>query len=548
MQATMAAPKVVTKIAANPLLASRQNSNRPLNVAAYCRVSTDDEDQLNSYNAQVAYYREKIMKNPKWRFVDIYADEGITGTLARKRDDFLRMIADCEKGKIDLILTKSVSRYARNVVDSLSYIRKLKAMGIGIFFEEQNINSLTEESETYIGIYSVIAQSESENISGNVKWGIHKRMQNGTYACRFNLLGYRRDEITKEPYIVPEEAAIVRKVFDMFLEGYTTTQIKSYLESNSILTRQGKAEWSREVIHSMLKNEKYVGDVVYQKTFRTDPISKHVIVNRGQKDKFLISNNHPAIIDRDTFMRVQTELARRSNKKKTSDLATTELGKYSGKYALSEIMYCGDCGSPYKRKTWSQKGYEKRIYWRCQNRIEHGDKYCKKSKGIEEKVLHEAICRALQKGVGISKEAYSLIKANLKYAITGAESAFDVFSIEQCIMQKQTDATELVKLSMKSGGNSEKYEAEIARIYSEIMVLRQQLKQAQQNMQDNIKANDDVCRAIKWLDENNIVFSEYDDKVVRRLVDTVKVNSNDTITVYLKGGIEINEPIYEGKA
>ena len=543
----MATPKVVTKIAANPLLASRNNPNRPLNVAAYCRVSTDAEDQLNSYNAQMSYYREKIMSNPKWRFVDIYADEGITGTLARKRDDFLRMIGDCEKGKIDLILTKSVSRYARNVVDSLSYLRKLKAMGIGIFFEEQNINSLTEESETYIGIYSVIAQSESENISGNVKWGIHKRMQNGTYACRFNLLGYRRDEKTKEPYIVPEEAETVRKIFDMFLEGYTTTQIKAYLESNGMLTRQGKLEWNREVIHAMLKNEKYVGDVIYQKTFRTDPISKHVIVNRGQKDKYLISNNHPAIIDRETFMRVQTELARRSNKKKTSDLATTGLGKYSGKYALSEIMYCGDCGSPYKRKTWSQKGYEKKIYWRCQNRIEHGEKYCKKSKGIEEKVLHEAICRALQKGVGTSKEAYSLIKANLQYAFTGAERAFDVFSIEQCITQKQNDATELVKLSMKSGANSEKYEAEIARIYSEIMVLRQQLKQAQQNMQDNIKANDDVCRAIKWLDEHNIVFSEYDDKVVRRLVDTIKVNSDDTITVYLKGGIEITEAVYESK-
>ena len=540
----MTAPKVVTKIAANPLLAARNNPNRPLNVAAYCRVSTDDEDQLNSYNAQMSYYREKIMSNPKWRFVDIYADEGITGTLARKRDDFLRMIEDCEKGKIDLILTKSVSRYARNVVDSLSYLRRLKAMGIGIFFEEQNINSLTEESETYIGIYSVIAQSESENISGNVKWGIHKRMQNGTYACRFNLLGYRRDEKTKEPYIVAEEADIVRKIFDLFLDGASLGQIKDYLEVNGVKTRQGKAEWKRDVIYGMLKNEKYAGDVIYQKTYRTDPISKHVIVNRGQKEKYLVSNNHPAIIDRDTFMRVQTELSRRNSKCKTSDLTTTELGKYSGKYALTEIMYCGECGSPYKRKTWSQKGCEKKIYWRCQNRIEHGNKFCKKSKGIEESALHETICKALQNGIGTSKEAYSLIKANLKYAITGAEKAFDVFSIEQCISQKQSDATELVKLNMKSGGNSEKYETEIARIYSEIMVLRQQLKQAQQNMQDDIRANEDVCRAIKWLEEHDIVFTEYDDKVVRRLVDTIKVNSDETITVYLKGGIEITEPIY----
>ncbi len=225
MQTIMTNPKVVTKIAANPLLAVRNNPNKLLNVAAYCRVSTDSEDQINSYNAQMKYYREKILSNPKWRFVDIYADEGISGTLARKRDNFLRMIKDCEKGKIDLILTKSVSRYARNVVDSLSYLRKLKAMGIGIFFEEQNINSLTEESETYIGIYSVIAQSESENISGNVKWGIHKRMQNGTYACRFNLFGYRRDNVTKEPYIVPEEAEIVRRMFNEYLDGARILQL-----------------------------------------------------------------------------------------------------------------------------------------------------------------------------------------------------------------------------------------------------------------------------------------------------------------------------------
>ena len=202
--------KIVTKIAANPALSKRNDPNRILKVAAYCRVSTDDEDQLNSYRTQKSYYTELIKKNPKWRFAGIYADEGITGTMAKKRDDFMRMIEDCEKGKIDLILIKSVSRYARNIVDCISYIRKLKALGIGIYFEEQNINSLTEDSEVYIGIYGVMAQSESENISANVKWGINKRMQNGTYACRFNLLGYRRDKVTREIQIVPEEAETVK--------------------------------------------------------------------------------------------------------------------------------------------------------------------------------------------------------------------------------------------------------------------------------------------------------------------------------------------------
>lgn len=540
---TATLPKIVTKIAANPALAAKKNPNRPLNVAAYCRVSTDDEDQINSYNAQVAYYREKIMQNPKWRFVDIYADEGITGTLANKRDDFMRMIKDCEKGKIDLILTKSVSRYARNVVDSLSYIRKLKAMGIGIFFEEQNINSLTEESETYIGIYSVIAQSESENISANVSWEIHKRMQNGTYACRFNLLGYRRSEETGEPYIIPEEAEIVRKIFNMYLDGASVVQIKAFLEGNGIKTRQGKDKWSTDTVKKMLRNEKYAGDVIYQKTFRADPISKRTVINRGEKEKYLVSNNHPAIIDRDTFMQVQSEIARRSGKQKTSDKASTELGKYSGKYALSEILVCGDCGSPYKRRMWTKAGYERKVYWRCLNRIEHGKKYCKHSKGVEEKLLQETICRALQRGMEESREAYALIEANLTYAISGAESSFDVFSLEQHIAGKQSEASDLVKLSMKSGANAEKYEAEIAKLYSEIKALREQLKQAQEIMQKNTQANEDVARSMRWLQENDAAFSEYDDVVVRRLVDTIKVNSDDSITVVLKGGISITEQL-----
>ena len=298
---------------------------------AYCRVSTDAEDQINSYRAQVSYYTEHISQNPKWRFVEVYADEGITGTMVKKRDGFLKMIRDCEKGKIDMILTKSVSRFARNIVDSISYIRKLKAMGIGIYFEEQNIDSLKEDSETYIGIYSVMAQSESENISANISWGIRKRMQNGTYACRFNMLGYRKENGETEPRIIPEEAEVVRNIFKMYDEGHSLDQIKAYLESKSIKTPTGKPVWSKENIRKMLTNEKYVGDVIYQKTYRTDCISKHTKINRGERTKYLVSNNHPAIVDRDLFNAVQAELVRRSSKRKTSDKTLKEtLYRFNG--------------------------------------------------------------------------------------------------------------------------------------------------------------------------------------------------------------------------
>ena len=203
--------KMVTKIAANPLVSKQNNENAILNVAAYCRVSTDSEEQLDSYKAQMEYYTDAIAKNPKWRFVGIYADEGITGLQAKKRDQFLKMIRDCERGKIDLILTKSVARFARNTVDSLKYVRKLREKGIGVYFEEQSLNSLKADSEVFIGIHSVFAQSESETISANVKWGIRQRMQSGTFAFRYNLLGYKKGD-DGEPEIVPEEAEIIKTI------------------------------------------------------------------------------------------------------------------------------------------------------------------------------------------------------------------------------------------------------------------------------------------------------------------------------------------------
>ena len=206
--------KTITRIEANPALTSRACEYRKLRVAAYCRVSTDEEDQLNSLDTQVKYYTGKIAENPNWMLAGIYADEGITGTRADKREKFLKLMRDCEKGKVDMILTKSTARFARNTVDSLSWIRKLRAMGIGVYFEEQNLDSLKEENETLIGFFSVMAQSESESISANVKWGIQKRMKNGTYSLRFKMLGYRKDE-DGNPYIIVEEAEIVKMLFQM---------------------------------------------------------------------------------------------------------------------------------------------------------------------------------------------------------------------------------------------------------------------------------------------------------------------------------------------
>lgn len=466
--------------------------------------------------------------------------------MVKKRDDFLRMIADCEKGKIDLILIKSVSRYARNIVDCISYVRKLKALGIGIYFEEQNINSLTEDSEVYIGIYGVMAQSESENISANVKWGINKRMQNGTYACRFHLLGYRRDKETKEIYIVPEEAETVRKIFQMYLQGMSLDQIKRYLESNGIRTITGKTVWDKSGIKSMLTNEKYVGDVIFQKTYREDCISKRTKINRGEMDRYLVTDNHPAIIDRETFRLVKRELVKRSSKRRTSNNAITELGKYSGKYALSELLVCDICGSPFRRKMWSRKGVKK-AYWRCLNHMENGSGGCPQAKGIEEKQLHEAICRGLTQCIPESGNVKKLVRTMLAYATSQDEALLECQTIEGAIRELQDKANEAEDMCIRTEGNKQPYIEQIKKYYASIAQLRSRVDNIKTQLENSKDFQTEMTQIDGWLENEEISFSEYDDDIVRYLVESIRVTEDMKLIINVKGGGTVIENVYPEK-
>ena len=538
--------RTITKIEANPILSSRKDEYRRLRVAAYCRVSTDEEDQLNSLETQMQYYTSKIAENPNWTMVGIYADEGITGTRADKRDKFMKLMRDCQKGKVDYILTKSTSRFARNTVDSLTWIRKLRAIGIGVYFEEQNLDSSKVENETLIGFFSVMAQSESESISGNVKWGIHKRMRNGTYAVQFNMLGYKRGD-DGEPYIIPEEAEIVKELFNRFLDGASLGQLKDFLESKKVLTRRGKSEWSISVIRGMLSNEKYVGDILYQKTYRADCISKKVKVNRGEMTRYLVSNNHAPIIDRDTFNLVQAELSRRTSKNKKMDSAITEQGKYSGKFALSELLICGSCGSAYRRNSKVAKG-KTTYYWRCVNRVEHGTKYCKDSAGVEEKMLQESICRCLSKMLEDSQEVYSLIQSNLTYAVSGNSAALDMHLIETQMKQVKQDADNMMEKMSKTEGSTELYEKALSELFEQLVALRTQYEQARAQSEQSDSVNAEVQRILNILKTTEISFTEYDDLTVRRLVECIQVCGREKIIVTLKGGYQAEEELRRNDA
>ena len=414
-------------------------------------------------------------------------------------------------------------------------------MGIGVYFEEQNLDSLKTENETLLGFFSVMAQSESESISANIKWGVQKRMKNGTYSLSFKLLGYRKGE-DGNPYIVPEEAEIVRTLYQMVLDGASILMLKQYLEENHIKTPKGKDEWSMTVIRYMLSNEKYVGDVLYQKTFRTDCISKKAKVNRGEMTRYLISNNHPAIIDRDTFNLVQAELARRNNKRKKFDSSITEQGKYSAKYALSELLICGSCGSSYKRTSKVSKG-KTTYYWRCIGRIEHGQSYCKDSAGIEEQMLHDTICRCLSGMMENSREVFGLIQSNLSYAVSGNNAALDVFSIEKQIGDMKKDIQQMTELAAMTEGDPEKYEKELKKMFDQLVVLRGQLDLAKTQASQNDSVNAEVDRIMNILKQTDMSFSEYDDVTVRRLVECIQVCGNEKIIVTIRGGYQAEEEL-----
>lgn len=532
-----AVQKRVTKIDANPLLAKNSHPPQYLRVAAYCRVSTDDEEQLNSYEAQIAYYTEFIAKNPKWKFAGVYADEGITGTSTLKRKNFLRLMNDCERGKIDLILTKSISRFARNTVDSLSWVRKLRAMNIGVYFEEQAIDSLKAENEMLIGLFSVIAQAESENISANVRWGVQQKMKSGTYRSNFQCFGYKKGT-DGVPKIVPEQAEVVREIYDRFLDGLSLDQIQQHLQSMQAVSMNGGTRWNKKTIDSILKNEKYAGDLLLQKTFIADPISKKTKKNRGELPKYLVSNNHPAIIPREKFNAVQMEIARRGSKHKRSGKTKTEQGKYSGKYALSELLICGECGSHFKRNGKKNPDGTYTYYWRCINRSENGRKACSCG-GLEEKKLQKTICECLNEMFTRRDETVRLLRENLRFAVSDNDVDSDVYQMERQILVLQEEAESWMRMVSTTTGDTEKYYELIQINFDRVRDLRQQIEIARGRAQTDAAVNDEVNQLTKLFDSENVSFEEFDDVIIRRLVECIRVMPKDRVILTTKGGLQI---------
>ena len=512
-----------------------------LKVAAYCRVSTDEEEQETSYEAQIGYYTEKIRNNPEWTLAGIFADEGISGTQAKKRPEFLKMIKLCRQHKIDLILTKSLSRFARNTVDSLNYIRELKLLGIPVIFEKEGINTLATESEMLTTIMSCFAQAESESISKNVSWGIRQSFKNGNVPMRYaSLLGYRKGANGK-PEIVPEEADTVKLIYRNYLDGMSLAQIQSELTERKIPTKRGDTSWQTSTIKSILRNEKYTGDALLQKTFITDCITKKSRKNNGELPMYLVKDHHDPIISHVDFNRVQEEMARRSAKRKIADkLSKTEQGKYSAKYALSELLICGECGAHYRRVTWTAKGF-KEIKWRCISRIQYGRKKCHNSPTIDEQALHNVIVRAINEYANVKDDIAKVLRESIAEVLDPNLNG-SILAAQQRIDELARNIDELIMLATVPE-NAESAMSDIERFSKEMKSLREFIENEKAKTATAESASEQLNAVLELLEQENFELTEYNDIPVRQLIEKITVEDKVTIRVTFKGGLEVRKEL-----
>ena len=441
-----------------------------------------------------------------------------------------------------MILTKSISRFARNTVDCLNYIRALKAMGIGIYFEKENIDTLSMDSELIVTFMGAFAQSESESMSKNISWGKRKQMRDGKVTVNFNKLYGYRQEPGQPPEIIPEHAEVIRDIVKAYLLGASLRMIKEDLRKKGIPSPAGDPVWQTSVIKSILNNEKYCGDVLMQKTFVQDCISKKVVKNTGQLPMYLVQDNHPAIISREKYREVQAEMSRRdaghSPSKKNAPTGKTS---YASKYALSERLVCGECGTLYRRCVWSRNG-KKKVVWRCVSRLDYGTKFCHDSPTLEEGNLQQAILNAINSRMsGKEKLAEQLTDAMYLDMEVLPDSAMTLGEIKRRLEELDSEFSTLLETAVNdpSPENTER----IIAVRDEMTSLKQQEERIANQLRTNSRAAEQIRQTTTALDQLDHHLSEWDETAIRQLVHTVKVITADRIIVYLTDGTEIEQEV-----
>lgn len=511
--------KKVTKI---DKIQPAKNAENKLRVAAYCRVSTATDAQLESLEAQKSHYENYINSRDDWCFAGVYYDGGITGTKASKRPELMRLLADCKAKKIDFVITKSISRFSRNTLDCLKYIRMLKDKNIPVFFEKESINTMDAKGEVLLTIMASLAQQESQSLSQNVKMGLQFRYQNGQVQVNHNhFLGYTKD---REGNLVidPEQAEVVKRIYREYLEGSSMDKIAKGLEKDGILTGAGRKKWWTSTINKILRNEKYIGDALLQKTYTTDFLNKTRVKNNGIVPRYYVENNHEAIIPKDIFLRVQEELVRR-RVVKTS--ANGKRRSYSCNHCFVQLVICGECGEMFRRLHWNNRGV-KSIVWRCISRLESTGLECH-ARTINELVLQDAVVKAINQMLGDKSNYQAQLQLNIA-AVIRASQATAIDSIDEKLMALQQEL-------IQKAQSKEAYD-EIADEIFRLRELRQQTTIDTAARDEQIKRINDLQ---DYIAQQTTHLTEFDESLVRRWVKQITI-WDDRITVELKSGVSID--------
>ena len=495
-------------------------------VAAYARVSTDKDEQFTSYEAQIDYYTNYIKGRPDWEFVSVYSDEGKTGCNTSRREGFKRMVDDALDGKIDLIVTKSVSRFARNTVDSLTTIRKLKDKGVEVYFEKENIWTFDGKGELMLTIMSSLAQEESRSISENCAWGQRKRFADGKVTVPFGrFLGYDRGP-DGNLVVNEEQAKVVRRIYAEFLRGYTPYAIANHLTADGIPTPGGKTVWGKGVVLSILTNEKYKGDALLQKVFTEDFISKKKVKNTGQVPQYYVEGNHEAIVSAETFDLVQEQIAARK----------PGANRYSGVHLFSGIVYCGDCGSLYGSKVWHATDKYRKVVWQCNHKYEGA--ICR-SPHLTEAELEAVVVKAMGR---LSDDREEIVRT----AETLRATVYDTAAL--CAEQEQSEAeiaeaarqlTEAIMRNASVALDQAEHQRETARLsarYQELQDKNEALKQEIREKISRRRRVDSFIRELKNLPQHA---EQFDAVAFRILVERITVYEGKRVVVRFNDGTEI---------
>lgn len=491
-------------------------------MAAYCRVSTDSDEQATSYEAQVSHYTEQITRNPEWAFAGIYADDGISGTNTKKREEFNRMIADCMDGRIDMIITKSISRFARNTLDCLKYIRQLKDRNIPVFFEKENINALDAKGKVLLTIMASLAQQESQSLSQNVKLGLQFRYQRGEVQVNHSrFLGYTKDE-NGRLVIDPEQAEVVRRIYREYLDGYSTDKISAGLERDGILTGAGNPRWHTSTVAKILRNEKYMGDALLQKTYTVDYLSKKRIKNNGIMPQYNVENDHEAIIPKEIFMRVQDELVRRRLVKVSPNGRNHG---FSSNHVFSQMIVCGECSELFRRVHWNNHGCRS-IVWRCVSRLQPADVICH-ARTVNEEVLKNVVVQAFNEMLGSRSTYRKRLRDNLAAVIRGYADD-EALEIDKRLAELQQEL-------INHASRREDYND----IADEIFRIREM---KQKNFTDTAVRDEQVKRINElneFIEQQDSELTEFDESLARRWLKEIVV-WDERFSVELKSGVIVN--------